>query len=498
MSIIKQLAGETAIYGISSVLSRVLHFVILTPYLTRIFKEQAQYGIYSDLYVYAAFLLVIFTYRMETAYFRFGSSKESESVAFSTASLSILCTTTVLLSLMLMLKQPIAAWLKYASDYRFVSYFAWIIALDALAAIPFAQLRLSNRPLQFAKIKIFGVLLNLGLIFFFLELCPFFIEHGYLWWSHIYQADRRLDLLFISNLIASACVLLLLIPTFFQTPLSFSSALLRRMLGYSFPLVLVGIAAVINQSAAAPLIKYLRPGSIVENLAEAGIYAAAAKLAILMNLFTQAFNYAAEPFFFKQSQAEGAKSTYSQIAQAFALAASLGLLVIYLFLDIFQFFLGQNYREGLHVVPYLLLAYWFLGLYYNFSIWYKLTDKTHYGAWISLGGAMITFGIAFLFLRQYGIQAMAWAAMACYAFMAIAGYLTGQRHHPIPYPVGKISLYLVLAVSAGLGALLVEKALTANWQVMLTRVIILMGFCLVAYWIDRPSVHLWLGIKSKT
>ena len=219
------------------------------------------------------------------------------------------------------------------------------------------------------------------------------------------------------------------------------------MLRYSLPLVIVGVAGVINQSVAVPLQKYLLGGTVTENLSEGGVYAAAAKIALLMNLFIVAFNYAAEPFFFNQYDREDSRQIYARVAKAFALAGSALGLVILLYLDVLQWLVGASFREGMHIVPILLLAYWFLGMYYNVAIWYKLKDRTMYGAWISLGGAVITLAVNISLLPVIGYEASAWASLACYGGMAIVGAAWGRRFFVVPYSFGKIAGYIV---SAGL------------------------------------------------
>ncbi len=494
MTSIKQLASETAIYGLSSILGRVLNFLILTAYLTREFSQsQSLYGIHGDLYAYTAFLLILSTHRMETAYFRYGSDPGQEQKAFTSALSSVTLTTLVLVAILLVGQDLFSDWLQYPGDNsRFVVYFALIIGFDAVVAVPFARLRLQNRPLRFALIKVFQVLFNIGLVLFLLEGCPWLIEQGYDGFSAIYSHETRLDLVFISNLCASALVSLLLIPDFFRTSFVFSGQLLRTMILYALPLIVVGLAGVFNQSFAVPLLKYLLPDSITENLNQAGIYAAAARLAILMNLFTQAFNYAAEPFFFKKAREGNAKVTYAEVAQAFALVASIGFLGITLYLDIIQLLLGANYREGVYVVPILLLAYWCLGLYYNFSIWYKIKDKTHIGALISLGGAAITLTVAILLVRSVGMVAMAWAALGCYAFMALAGFVTGRYYYPVDYPIGKMMRYIVLALLIYAVSYFLSDLLSSRALRLFVNTLLLLSYLLAVYALDRQDILRWL------
>ncbi|NND32780.1 MAG: polysaccharide biosynthesis protein [Saprospiraceae bacterium] len=499
MSFVKQIAGETAIYGISSILSRIVSFVFITGYLTRVFSEDRDlYGIHQELYVYIAMLLVFFTHRMETAYFRMGSKKEDENRSFATAFYSILVTTLLFGVLMVSFRTSIAELLKYENKGIYVVYMALIIGFDALAAIPFARLRLQNRPLKFMFIKVLNVVLTVALVVFFLEICPYLIDRGFTFFTKIYQPELRLDLVFIANAISSGIVLLILTPEIFATGSRFDYDLWKKMLIYLLPLIVVSIAATFNQSFAVPLLTYLLPDGKAVNLEAAGVYAAAAKLAVLMNLFTQAFNYAAEPFFFKQSNTKYAKDTYADIAQAFSLAASVGLLFIALYLNVFKYLLDANYRSALFVVPILLVAYWFLGLYYNFSIWYKIQDKTYIGAVISVGGAFITLLCAIVLIPRMGIIAMAWAGLACYAFMAGASYLSGKKSYPIDYPIGRMILYLALALLIyAINTILTSYLNVGALTQFVLSTILLGSYLLLIYFIDREKILEWVGRNQK-
>ncbi len=445
MSLLKKLAGETAIYGTSSILSRLLHFVILTPFLTRYFSGGA-YGVVTDLYAWAALLMVLFTYRMETAFFRFGNRDADLERSFSTATLSLLGSTAVLTALSFLFTQDIAAWLEYPDRPEYIRWFTLIIAFDAVAAIPFARLRLDNRPIRFALIKTLNIVVNILAIFFFLKACPWLAQQGYGWAGALYSPERAIGLVFLSNLIASGTVLLLLSPELFKMQWRFDRGLWKRMLWYAAPLVVVGVAGIINQFAGIPLLKRLASDDLDYNLVQVGQYGAAAKLAVLMNLFTQAFNYAAEPFFFRNAERKDKSALYAQVGKGFTLVGCLAFAGIMLYIDVVQYYLGEDLREGLAVVPYLLLAYLFLGLYYNFSIWYKLADRTVIGGYIATGGTLITFGLNLWLIPYYGLLAPGIAALACYGFMALASYWTGQRYYPIPYPVGRMALYIIGAL----------------------------------------------------
>ena len=441
MSLLKKFAGETVIYGLGSVLPRVLLFA-LTPILTRILGE-GEYGEHAVMYAFTALLLVFFTYGMETALFRFGSKDGQLNKVFSTAAISLLVTTIIFGGTLLFFSDSIAIFLEQEGQERFIRWFIFITAFDALAALPFAKLRLENRPIRFAVIKILSVLINISIILFFLLLCPFLIENGFAWFSSIYEERKQLDYVFIANLVASGLVFLILFRNFFSFKWEFDFPLWKKMLAYSWPLILVGFAGVVNrQLDRIFLVKWLPENSA----ALTGIYNASVKIAVLMSLFITAFNYAAEPFFFKNANRTDARPIYAQIGHAFSIVGSLVFLGIMLYMDVVQLILGDNFRSGLDIVPILLLAYFGLGLFYNFSIWYKLTDRTKIGAWISIGGAIVTIIINYLFIPTEGIKAPAYAALTCFTFMATISYFIGKKYYPIDYPIGRMLTYIIAAV----------------------------------------------------
>lgn len=451
MSLLKKLAGETAIYGLSSIVGRLVNWVILTPYLTRIFVE-AEYGIVSDLYFYIALLMVLFTYRMETAFFRFASrsrDKDETDAVFSTASLSIMATTVAFTALLLLAAPQVAEWLLYPDRVDYVRLFTLIIAFDALAAIPFAKLRIEARPIRFALIKLGSILLNIVLLFFFLEGCPWLIDQGVDSVRHIYQPDHRIAYIFWANLLASAATLLFLVPLYRQLAWRFATDVWRRMVGYALPLVLAGIAGIVNLLIGPTFLKYLGGSATIEdNLALAGLFGAAAKLAVLMNLFVQAFNYAAEPFFFRQAAVSNDRAIYADVARAFALVGSLAFLGIMLYLDVIQLFIAEDYRAGLGILPILLVANFFLGLFYNFSIGFKLSDQTQWGSYLALLGAAITVAVNVAFIPTLGYYAPAWASLLCFGVMGLGSYFVTQRLWPVPYAVGRMAYYLGLSLLA--------------------------------------------------
>lgn len=501
MSLVKKLAGETAVYGLSSIVGRVVNWVILTPYLTRVFIK-ADYGIVSDLYFYIALLLVFFTYRMETAFFRFASRAkaeegEDENTVFTTASLSIIATTVFFTTLLLLLAPQLAVWLKYPGRGDYVQIFTLIVAFDALAAIPFARLRMDSRPMRFALIKLSAIVVNILLVFFFLEALPWGADRNMWWATSLYDPEHRVAYVFWANLLASGGTLLLLSPLYYQLTWRFAKDVWQRMLNYALPLVLAALAGIVNQLVGTPLLKYLGEGTTTENLDLGGVYAAAAKLAVLMNLFVQAFNYAAEPFFFRQSTVSNDRTIYADVARAFALVGSLAFLGIMLYLELIQYFLGEEFREGLGILPILLVANFFLGLYYNFSIGYKLTDQTRWAGYIALMGAAITLGINVAFIPSITIYAPAWASLACFLSMSVAGYLLTRKYWPVAYRLDKMAFYLITALVVWTGAELLKPLLPDQLWARLSANTVLLLFTLgVLYRTEGAWIKAILGKKA--
>ncbi len=490
MSLLKKLAGDTAIYGVSSILSRILNFLVMTYYLTGAFPRE-EYGIYAEMYAYVSVLIIFFTYRMETAFFRFGSRDGNLDRTFSTGSVALF-TTTIILTVLLVVAAPALGPLLDSSNYqKYLIWFAFIVAFDALVALPFARLRLTNRPVKFAVLKTLSILVNIICLFFFLEGLPRLIDGGWDGGMTIYDPEDRIKYVFIANFFGSAVTLLFLLPDYFKIKFDFDKTLLKKMLIYAAPLIIVSLAAAVNQQLNIPMVKFLATDDEMLAKVIVGEYSACFKIAMLMSLAIQAFNYAAEPFFFNQSGQKNAQQTYADVGQAFALAGSFIFLGILLYLDIFKHLIRDpNYWVALRVVPILLLANFFLGLYYNFSIWYKLRDRTMMGAYISVSGSVITLGLNFLLIPKIGYMGAAYTAMVCYAFMAAASYLTGQRYYPVPYPIGKMFTYITLAV----GVYFLSEFLKDNLGLsvpafLLVNTVLLLIYTLTIGFIERDQLR---------
>lgn len=448
MSGIKKLAGQTLWYGASSIAARFLNY-LLTPYLTAVLANPT-YGEMSVVYAAIPFLNILFTYGLETAYFRFAKTKEDQERVFNTATVSLIMSTLLLTFLLVLFNEEAAGLLRIENHPEYITWAAFIIAFDTLATLSFARLRFDGRPVKFASVKIGGIIINIAFVFFFLSVCPGIQRkdpNGFI--GTFYDRDNAVGYIIIANLIQSIFTFLLLSKEFFSFRWKFDAALWRQIIVYSAPLILVGFAGMINETFDRIMLLWWSPATTESAaLAEVGTYSACYKLSILITLFIQAFRMGAEPFFFRQAQVQDPQKVYARVMKFFVITICFMFLVVALFLDIWKYFI-QNPRqwEGLRVVPILLLANMFLGIYYNLSIWYKLSNKTMAGAWITIIGAVITLGINYVFIPTYSYMACAWATFFCYGSMMVISYIWGQRHYPVPYPWKKLLAYLVIVVA---------------------------------------------------
>ena len=496
---LRKLAGDTLIYGSGYILGKVLNYVLITIYLTWKFNgETEQYGLYTEFYFYVALLLVILTLRMETTFFRFGSEEGQKSRAFDQAAMLLVLTSGIWIICLFTFNSQIAAALQYPDFELHVLILGLVLALDILVAIPFAALRLEQRPLRFAGLKISGIAINIIAVLVFLELLPGIAEGGNSLAQSWYNPDHRLLYVFVANLLGSLFVFAAFFSRYIKMNWKYDRELTRKMLRYTLPLIIVGIAGVINQSGYIVLLKTVLPGDLMENLSDGGVYAAATRIAILMSLFITAFNYAAEPFFFNQSKNKDAKQTYADVAKAFALVGTILFVGILMYLDLIQLMLGSNFRTGMHVVPILLMAFFLLGLYYNFSIWYKLTDRTRYGAFISSIGALITVGLSFVLIPRIDMEGSAWATLACYTFMAGACYFIGKKFYPVPYDMGRIGTLVLLALATYGLSVFINAMLDGPLGITLAINTVLMGgFLWVVYSMEREMIMSVIRRKSR-
>lgn len=437
---IKSLAGQTAVYGMGTIVPRLLNYM-LVPFYTRVFAENI-YGQLTELYAYVAFLLVLLTYGMETAFFRFAQKHDTKSV-FNSALSAIITTAAFFVILLLLFYEPLAQSIRYSGNPEYVLMIGLIVALDAVTAIPFALLRKLNKARRFATIKIFNVALNISLNFIFLLLVPE-------WSQKVATAlfGDQVSLLvwvFVAGLASSFLSLILLWPQLRSFRFQLNKAFIRPMLNYALPVLVVGLAGMVNEVIDKILLKYLLPNPDTA-MAQLGIYGANYKLGVLMTLFIQMFRYAAEPFFFAEAEKKQAPELFAKVLNYFVIIGLIIFLGITLYMDIFKHFIGSRFREGLSIVPIVLMANLFYGVFFNLSVWYKLTDRTSNGAIIALIGAGITITLNIILIPVLGYAGAAWAHLFCYSAMMVISYLWGQRVFPVPYKWKVLLGYLALAV----------------------------------------------------
>lgn len=444
MNQFKRLAGQTIIYGFGTIAPRVLNFLLLTPLYTRILNK-GEYGIFTELYAYIVFLLVILTYGMETGFFRFAKSEKDFNKVYSTSLIALFTTSFIFIILTSVFSSQLATAIDYEHNENYIRWFCIIVSIDAFTSIPFAKLRLEGKAAKFGILKIINVLINIGLNALFFLVFPHIYKSNPELISRLYNPEMSVSYIFIANLIASSVTLILLLPEIIRFKLNFDFNLLKRMLVYTFPLLIVGIAGSANEVLDKILMKYLvtDPTTALEQV---GIYGANYKLAVLMTIFIQMFRYAAEPFFFSKMDDKNAKEQYATIMKLFILAGLLIFLGVVLYIDIVKYFIGSEFHEGIKIVPIILLANLFLGVLYNQSIWYKLTNLTRYGALVSIVGAIITIIFNILLVPSFGYVGAAWATLICYTSMIVISYFVGQKYFPIKYDLKAIGFYFGIAL----------------------------------------------------
>ena len=446
MSLLKKLVGQTAIYGLSSIIGRLLNF-LLVPLYTGIFAPE-EYGVLSELMVVVAFAMVVLTYGFETAFFHFTNKENDSEKVLSTGFTSLLTSSLLFVFIASNHSQNIANLLHVPEHPNFINWLVWIVVLDVLTTLPFAKLRVCDRAWRFAFIRLTNITVNIGLNLFFYLLCPYLLKQEIALEiiNGIYDPNLGIGYIFISNLIASSVMLILLSPEIFKLRFSFDFQIWKKMIKYGFPLLIGGLAYVTNEMVDRLLLEYLLPADTAT--AQVGIYSACYKVAIFMSLFIQAFRYGAEPFFFAQAQKKDAKEQYEIVMRYFIAFTAFIFLSINVFIDIIKHFIqDEAYHAGLDVVPILLLANLFLGMYYNLSVWYKVSEKTRFGAYLSVAGAAITIGLNILLIPTMSYMGSAWATLICYASMCVMSYVFSRHHYPISYNWKYISFYMISALS---------------------------------------------------
>ncbi|MCS6917299.1 MAG: polysaccharide biosynthesis C-terminal domain-containing protein [Chitinophagales bacterium] len=487
--VLRRLAGQTVIYGLGTIVSRFLNYLLL-PVHTAVFRDPKEYGVITEFYAYVAFLNIVFVYGLETAFFRFATLENDARRVYSTGMMSLLLSTLLFSGLLVGFSEPLAASMGYPGQEEFVIWFACILGLDALVALPFARLRLEQRPLRFAAYRLINVSVNVGCNLLLLAGIPWWLrEHSDQALSHWilrwYDPGLGVGYVFIANLVASAVTLLLFARQFFSIRWHMNWSLWRRMLHYSLPLVVVGLAGMVDEMLSRAMLKYRLQIPAEEALHQLGVFGANYKLAVLMTLFVQAFRMAAEPFFFNEAHKQDARMTYARVMNYFVAAGGGIFLAVSLFLHWLQrLFVTEAYYEGAAVVPILLMAQLFLGVYYNLTIWYKLTDQTRLGAWVAVYGAVFTFALNWFLIPQYGYVGASWVTFFCYLTMVLISYVLGQRYYPVPYAIRRIVLYL-LAASAlfGVGALL--RPLLAAGVYELVAAALVAAYCMLVMRMEK-------------
>lgn len=478
MSIYKKLFKDTFIYGIATVIPRMLS-VILVPLYTGVLANTS-YGYYSIIFSYFVIFNVILAYGMETAFFRFYNKEQDKSSVVYTSTWSILATTIAFVCLAYVSISEIQSFTRISSQN--LELIIWILALDALAIIPFAWLRANSKPVKFAVIKTINVAVNLGLNVFFL-LCLKDLAQTNDFFNSIYIENFEVSYIFISLILASIVTLLLLTPFYSRIQFQFNWNLWRSMMKYALPVLVAGVAFSINEVVDRLFLERMLPEDIAKE--EIGIYSACYKLGMFMTLFATAFRLGIEPFFFSHATSKNPKTAYAMITKYFVIIGTVILLMVMVFADLFKLILIQNqsYWEGMKIVPIILLANLFLGIYHNLSVWYKVTDKTHYGAYISSIAAIFTIAMNIWLIPIIGYVGSAFATLTAYGSMMIISYILGQKKYAIPYEYGKMLIYLFISI---LFSLLSFYYFRENYVVGISLVVI---FCVGVFYNEKKELY---------
>lgn len=470
MSLYKSLFKQTLIYGLATVFPRIISF-ILNPLFVYYLPNKSQMGEVSVIFAYLVFFNVVLSYGMETAFFRFYNSEDNKNKVISTATISLFWSSIGFLALALVFRKNLGAWSGITTEY--ITYTIWILALDALAIVPFSKLRAEKRPMRYAAIKMANVSINLLLNVFFLALLPkWAVQNPNGFFSTIYLEHYQIGYIFISNLLASLFTLLVLIPNYTHISWRFDFGLWKRMMRYGLPILFAGIAFAINEHFDKILLDWLHVP-----MSDIGAYSACYKIGMFMVLYRTAYTLGIEPFFFSHANHENAQQTYATITKYFVIFGSFISLFVIVFADLFKHILVPNiqYWDAMKVVPLIVLANFFLGIYTNLSVWYKLIDKTHIGAYISLVGAAVTLTLNYLLIPTMSYYGSAIATIAAYGSMMIISYQMGQKEYPIPYDFPKIFSYLGLTVVFSAVSFYVPM-LRENYVIKILLLIIFLGF----------------------
>ena len=472
MANLKSVVKDTAIYGLSSIVGRFLNYLLVPLYTAKLSAASGGYGVITNVYAYTALLMVILTYGMETTFFRYVNKEgENPDKVYSTTMISVASTSLLFVLLVLLFLQPISSFMGYADHSSYIWVMAVTVAVDAFACIPFAYLRYKKRPMKFAILKLANIMMTILLNLFFFLLLPVWTGNGGL-------VDAGYA--FYINLFCSVALLFFLLKEITAVPFDFDKALLRRMLSYSWPILVLGVAGILNQTADKILFPYIYQGTDAHS--QLGIYGAASKIAMIMAMITQAFRYAYEPFVFGNNNDKDSRNTYAKAMKFFIIFTLLAFLVVMAYIDLLKYIIGRDYWEGLKVVPVVMAAEIMMGIYFNLSFWYKLIDKTIWGAWFSGIGCVVLITVNVLFVPRYGYMACAWAGFMGYASAMTISYLVGQKKYPINYPLKEIVLYVALAAVLYIG-IGYSNRLLPLWAALAVNTLII--FLFIAYIVKK-------------
>lgn len=501
MSAIKKFAGQTAIYGLSTVISRLLNF-ILTPYYVLIYPAKV-YGIFTLMFSWASMLNAVLAFGMETTFFRYLNKYENEKEkVYNNTFIAILSLAIIFLTFSSLFAVDIAVWMQngkaYDADYvTYIQLFIGILVIDALAVIPFAKVRADGRPIRYSIIKFANILTFVGLNLFFLFAVPFIIKENLVGADFMKSWYREgwVGYVFLSNLIASLLTLILLLPELLQIRLKYDGKLLKDMLVYSTPVLIANISFIINENVDKIFLGHLLPPSVSD--IQVGIYGACSKIAIFLSIFIQAFRLGAEPFFFSHAKNKNSGETYAQIMNYFVIAVCLIFIMLVANIELLKYFIrGEDpvqralYWSGLQVVPILLFGYVSLGIYINLSVWYKLSDQTRYGLYISGIGAILTIILNIIFIPEYGYIASAWISLSAYTVMMVFSYLWGQKNYPIPYNLKKNITYLLVSI-----CIVYVSFVVFNRNLIIGNTLFII-FTLITFYMERHNFMAFLGTKG--
>ena len=496
MANLKSLAKDTAIYGLSSIIARFINYLLVPIQTARFAASGGEYGIITNVYAYVSLLIILLTFGMETTFFRF-MSKESEDPkkVYSTALTMVMMTSLISTILLMTFLYPIATSVGYADHPEYVAVMYITVAIDAFMAIPFAYLRYLHKPIKFAMLKIINILLNISLNLLYLIVLPVLKLNPF----GIYDEQFTLDVAFVFyiNLFCTCATLLMLWKEWTAQPFKIDKNTCKRMLIYTWPLLVMGLAGQLNQAASQILFPYLFDGSQEEARAQLGIYGACIKIAMIMVMITQAFRFAYEPFVFGKSKDKDNRETYAQAMKFYLIFTLLAFLVVMGYIDILKFLIGETYWEGLRVVPIVMAAEIMFGVFFNLSFWYKLTDRTIWGAYFSGIGAIVLIAIDILLIPRFSYMACAWAGFAAYATSMLLSYFIGQRYYPIAYPIRQMSAYVLLTIVLFL-AMQYANSILPLWAALIANTLLIAVFAAYLVKNDFPLSSLpIIGKKFK-